>query len=233
MNLQLPSSWNKIMQEELTKKYFKDLMLFLESEYQEQAIYPPKEQIFNAFQLTPYDDVNVVILGQDPYHGPHQAHGLSFSVLPGNKIPPSLRNIYKELDNDIGITPPSHGCLTSWATQGVLLLNTVLTVRKGQAHSHQKKGWEIFTNTVIEKLNEREEPIIFVLWGKPAQSKLDKINQNKHVVLCAPHPSPLSAHRGFFETRPFSTINHYLEQQGKNTIDWNIPENCSITNENL
>lgn len=233
MNLELPSSWRPILQDETTKKYFKELMLFLDNEYQEQMIYPPKEHLFNAFQLTPYDKVNVVILGQDPYHGPNQAHGLSFSVLPGNKIPPSLRNIYKELSHDLKITPPNHGCLNSWAQQGILLLNTVLTVRKGQAHSHQKKGWEIFTDAVIEKLNEREDPIIFVLWGKPAQTKQSKINQDKHFILCAPHPSPLSAHRGFFNTRPFSAINRCLEQQGKDKIDWNIPENCSITNEKL
>ncbi|MBP2855511.1 uracil-DNA glycosylase, partial [Acinetobacter baumannii] len=175
-------------------------------------------------ELTPYEEVKVVILGQDPYHGENQAHGLSFSVQPGVKIPPSLRNIYKELYDDLGIAPVQHGNLVSWAKQGVLLLNTVLTVREGQAYSHRGKGWERLSDTIIEKLNEREKPIVFILWGKPAQEKIKMIDKSRHIIITSPHPSPLSASRGFFGSKPFSKTNDALLALGEEPIDWQLPE---------
>ena len=180
--------------------------------------------IFEALELTPYEKVKVVILGQDPYHGANQAHGLSFPVQPGVKIPPSLNNIYKELQSDLGIKPVNHGNLVSWAKQGVLLLNTVLTVREGQAYSHRGQGWERLTDTIIEKLNEREQPVVFILWGKPAQEKMKMIDKSKHIILTSSHPSPLSAHRGFLGSKPFSKTNDALLALGEQPIDWQLPE---------
>lgn len=223
--MELPrNSWEKLLAVEKSKPYYQQLEEFLKSEYQKTLVYPPQNKIFEAFKLTPYEEVKVVILGQDPYHGPNQAHGLSFSVLPGNKIPPSLRNIYKELASDLGYQPVGHGYLEKWAREGVLLLNTVLTVRDGQANSHRNKGWEILTDEVIRQLNERSEPIIFILWGKPAQGKAQMIDADRHLILEGPHPSPLSAHRGFFGTRPFSQTNRALAKWGKKPIDWQLSE---------
>lgn len=223
--IKLPTnSWHELLAEETEKPYYQTLQEFLEREYQAGPIYPVKERVFEAFNLTPYEEVKVVILGQDPYHGPNQAHGLSFSVLPGNKIPPSLRNIYKELASDLGYQPVAHGYLEKWARQGVLLLNTVLTVREGQANSHRNQGWEKLTDEVIKKLNERKEPIVFILWGKPAQTKGKMIDSARHLILEGPHPSPLSAHRGFFGTQPFSKTNQALVSYGQKPIDWQLPE---------
>lgn len=218
------NSWQQVLHEEFQKAYYLDLRNFLKEEYQNEWIHPDMYHIYEAFEWTPFEKVKVVILGQDPYHGPNQAHGLSFSVKPGVKIPPSLVNIYKELESDLGCKPVSHGYLEKWAKQGVLLLNTVLTVRNGQAYSHRGKGWECLTDTVIEKLNERAQPVVFILWGKPAQEKRKMIDEAKHVVLTAPHPSPLSAHRGFFGSKPFSKTNRALEKLGEEPIDWQLPQ---------
>lgn len=218
--LTLPNDWNNLMKDEYEKPYFQKLMTFLEKQYRTEVVYPAKEDLFTAFKLTPYEDVRVVIVGQDPYHNPNEAHGLSFSVREGVKIPPSLKNMYKELVDDIGCEMPTHGNLTKWAKQGVLLLNTVLTVRAHAPNSHKKKGWEQFTDAVIQKLVEREDPIIFVLWGKPAQEKEKMIAAyTQHTILKAPHPSPLSSYRGFFGSKPYSTINRILKDQ---PIDWSI-----------
>lgn len=214
------NDWQHVLGEEFQKPYYLQLRQFLKHEYAHETIYPAMHDLWSAFHTTAYSDVKVVILGQDPYHGPNQAHGMSFSVQPGVPQPPSLRNMLQELRADIGCDIPNHGYLLDWAKQGVLLLNTVLTVRQGQAHSHKDRGWEQFTDKVIEKLNEREEPIIFVLWGRPAQQKQKLINTAKHAILTAPHPSPLSAHRGFFGSKPYSKINALLQQQGKQPIDW-------------
>ncbi|MEG0732479.1 MAG: uracil-DNA glycosylase [Vagococcus sp.] len=222
MELSIPNDWKNILNNETNRDYFKQLTQFLETEYSTQTIFPAKNNIFSALEATSYENTQVVILGQDPYHGDNQAHGLSFSVLPGEKIPPSLRNMYKELASDLNMAEPSSGYLMPWANQGILLLNTVLTVQKGKANSHKNKGWEIFTNQIIEQLNLREDPIIFVLWGKPAQQKKTMIDTNKHFVVEAPHPSPLSAYRGFFGSKPYSTINQILTQQGKKTINWQL-----------
>lgn len=214
------NDWQEILGQEFGKNYYLELRGFLKQEYANEIIYPVKENIWNAFEHTAYGDVKAVILGQDPYHGPNQAHGLSFSVQPGIAHPPSLRNIFKELEDDIGCTKPVDGTLTKWADQGVLMLNTVLTVRQGQAHSHQKKGWEQFTDEVIRKLSEREEPVIFILWGKPAQMKKRLIDTERHDIIEAPHPSPLSAHRGFFGSKPFSKVNKLLQSRGEEPIDF-------------
>lgn len=222
--IKLPTnSWQALLTVEAAKPYYQQLQQFLHKEYQQNIIYPPQDKVFEALKLTSYEEVKVVILGQDPYHGPNQAHGLSFSVLPGNKIPPSLRNIYKELANDLGYQPVEHGYLEKWAREGVLLLNTVLTVRDGQANSHRNQGWETLTDEIIKRLNERQEPIVFILWGKPAQSKARMIDASHHVILEGPHPSPLSAHRGFFGTRPFSQANQALVERGQKPIDWQLP----------
>lgn len=213
-------SWKAVLKEELEKPYFKELQLLLDKEYATQTIFPARNEIGSAFQMTDYDDVKVVILGQDPYHGEGQAHGMSFSVKPGVRIPPSLKNMLKELENDLGCSLPSSGYLEKWAKQGVLLLNTVLTVRAGLANSHKGMGWETFTDAVIQKLSERQNPVIFVLWGKPAQSKTKLINTEKHVILQAPHPSPLSAHRGFLGSKPYSKINAQLAAWGEEPIDF-------------
>jgi uracil-DNA glycosylase len=214
------SNWNDVLADEMEKSYFKELQSFLDKEYKEQTIYPVRSDIGSAFRVTPFNEVKVVILGQDPYHGVGQAHGMSFSVKPGVKIPPSLRNMYKELAEDIGCSIPTSGYLESWAQQGVLLLNTVLTVRAGQANSHKGMGWETFTDAVIQKLSGREKPVIFVLWGKPAQSKRALIDKRKNVIIEAPHPSPLSAYRGFFGSKPYSNINAKLLEQGEKPIDF-------------
>lgn len=216
----LPNDWQEVVGEEFDKPYYLKLREFLKEQYETATVYPPKDEIWSAFEHTAYKDVKVVILGQDPYHGPGQAHGLSFSVKPGVKIPPSLRNIFKELNDDIGCEQPSDGTLTKWADQGVMMLNTVLTVRQGEAHSHRGKGWETFTDEVIRKLSEREEPVIFVLWGKPAQTKKELIDLARHEVIEAPHPSPFSARRGFFGSRPFSKVNSLLQQRGEPPIDF-------------
>lgn len=218
----LKNDWHDYLHEEFTKPYYQKLRAFLKKEYFTRTIYPQMNDIYNALHYTPYKSVKAVILGQDPYHGPNQAHGLSFSVQPGVKPPPSLENIFTELENDLGIQRPNHGYLIDWAKEGVLLLNTVLTVRAGQAHSHRGIGWENFTNRVIEVLNEKEHPIVYILWGKAAQSKIPLIDQNKHFIIQSAHPSPLSAHRGFFGSRPFSRTNDWLVKHGIEPIDWTI-----------
>ncbi|WP_291292507.1 uracil-DNA glycosylase [Enterococcus sp.] len=220
----LENDWQEVLQSSFDQAYYQQLREFLKVEYATQKIHPAMDHIYEALKLTPYHEVKVVILGQDPYHGPNQAHGLSFSVQPGVRIPPSLRNIYKELQSDLGIQPVSHGYLVSWAQQGILLLNTVLTVREGQAYSHRGKGWEQLTDTIIEKLNQREKPVIFVLWGKPAQQKKALIDTKKHIIIESPHPSPLSASRGFFGSKPFSKINQALIALGETPINWQLPE---------
>ena len=214
--------WTSMLEPAFASSDFLELFQFIKKERRSRTIYPTESNVFNAFRLTPYAQTKVVILGQDPYHGPSQAHGLSFSVEEGNKLPPSLKNIFKELSTDLEISTPTTGNLASWARQGVFLLNTVLTVQKSQANSHRKKGWERFTDQVIQKLNEHPNPLVFVLWGKPAEKKTNLINQDRHIVLSAPHPSPLSAYRGFFGSRPFSRINHELTQRGDKAIDWEI-----------
>ena len=216
----IPTDWAYILKEEMAKPYFQKLEHFVIEQYEQKTVYPPKEKIFAALEYTPFDKVRVVILGQDPYHGPNQAHGLSFSVEKHVKIPPSLKNMYKELQDDLQISPPNHGNLMKWATQGVLLLNTVLTVEAGKANSHKNQGWEQFTDAIIQKLAERKEPVIFVLWGAPAQKKEQLIGRNsQHTIIKAPHPSPLSAYRGFFGSKPYSQINTILKDQ---PIDWTI-----------
>lgn len=218
----LKNDWQNLLEDEFKKDYYLKLRQFLISEYKTKTIYPNMHDIFNALHYTQYKDVKVVILGQDPYHGPNQAHGLSFSVKPGVPAPPSLMNIYKELNSDLGCFIPNNGYLKKWTEQGVMLLNTVLTVRGGQANSHKDMGWEHFTNKVINLLNDREDPIVFILWGSNAQSKLDIINSSKHYIVKSPHPSPLSAHRGFFGSKPFSKTNNFLASIGKEPIDWQI-----------
>lgn len=218
------NDWQEVLQEEFEKPYYLQLREFLKKEYSTQTIYPDMYHIFEALEWTPYKEVKVVILGQDPYHGPNQAHGLSFSVQPGVRIPPSLQNIYKELQSDLGYVPVNHGYLESWAKQGVLLLNTVLTVRDGQANSHRGQGWEQLTDAIIQKLNEIPEPIVFILWGRPAQEKRKMIDESRHIVLTAPHPSPLSAHRGFFGSKPFSKTNDALIALGEEPIHWQLPD---------
>ena len=209
----LKNDWAPLLNDEFSKPYYLSLREFLKNEYRTQTIYPSMYDIFNALHYTPFHEVKVVILGQDPYHGPNQAHGLSFSVQKGVPQPPSLVNIFQELKNDLGIDPPNHGCLIDWTKQGVLLLNTVLTVRAGQAHSHRGKGWENFTDRIIEILNEKEHPIVYILWGSAAQSKQKLIDTSKHFIIKSPHPSPLSAYRGFFGSKPFSKANEILKRK--------------------
>lgn len=215
----LGSSWDQFLGEELKKDYFRQLKGFLAEEYAEGEVYPPKNRIFEAFRRTDYPDVKVVILGQDPYHGKGQADGLAFSVAPGIPLPPSLRNIFKERESDLGLPVPHHGSLEAWADTGVLLLNTVLTVRQGEANSHGGKGWETFTDEVIRCLAGRWDPVVFLLWGNAAQAKKELISF-RHTIITSPHPSPLSAHRGFFGSRPFSRANEALEKQGKAPLSW-------------
>lgn len=214
------NDWQEVLGEEFEKPYYLELRKFLKDEYETTTVYPPMENIWTAFEHTAFEDVKVVILGQDPYHGPNQAHGLSFSVQPGIAHPPSLRNMFKELKEDIGCEKPKDGTLTKWADQGVMMLNTVLTVRQGEANSHRNRGWEIFTDSVIQKLSARKEPVIFVLWGKPAQKKKELIDLERHAVIEAPHPSPLSASRGFFGSKPYSKVNSLLQQRGAEPIDF-------------
>lgn len=222
---QLHESWLSRLDDQFDQPYMKKLREFLVVRKQHQAvIYPPGAQIFNALDTTHFDQVRVVILGQDPYHGPGQAHGLCFSVLPGVKIPPSLANIYREIEADMGIAAPHHGYLQSWAEQGVLLLNAVLTVERGQAGSHQGKGWETFTDAIVQLLNDEREGLVFMLWGSYAMKKGAVIDRRKHLVLKAPHPSPLSAHRGFLGCRHFSSANEYLQQHQHTPIDWSVPD---------
>lgn len=218
----LKNDWNDLLKDEFSKDYYLKLRKFLINEYRTRTIYPNMYDIFNALHYTEYKAVKVVILGQDPYHGPNQAHGLSFSVKPGVPIPPSLMNIYKELNSDLGCYIPNNGYLKKWTEQGVMLLNTVLTVRAGQANSHKNKGWEHFTDRVISLLNDREDPIVFILWGQNAQSKLSIINNPKHYIIKSAHPSPFSADRGFFGSKPFSKTNKFLISIGKEPIDWQI-----------
>jgi uracil-DNA glycosylase len=216
------NGWKDLLKDELEKDYYKKLREFLINEYKTRVIYPNAYDIFNALHFTDYKDVKVVILGQDPYHGPNQAHGLSFSVKPRVRIPPSLLNMYKELHDDLGCYIPNNGYLEKWARQGVLLLNTVLTVRQGEANSHKNIGWERFTDHIIELLNDREDPIVFILWGNNAISKQGLITNSWHYIIKSVHPSPLSASRGFFGSKPFSKTNNFLKSIGKEPIDWQI-----------
>ena len=218
----LTGSWEKAMKPEFSKPYYRKLFLTVNQEYRTATVYPPAGDIFNAFHFTPLDQVKVVILGQDPYHEPGQAHGFSFSVKPGIEIPPSLVNIYQELHDDLGCYIPDNGYLVKWAKQGVMMLNTVLTVRAHQANSHRNIGWEEFTDAAIRVLADQDRPMVFILWGRPAQRKAEMIYNPKHLVLKSPHPSPLSAYRGFFGSRPFSKTNRYLEENGIEPIDWQI-----------
>lgn len=218
------NKWDEILKDEFDKEYYIKLREFLKTEYSTRVIYPPMYDIYNALKYTDYDDVKIVILGQDPYHGEGEAHGLAFSVKYGVPIPPSLRNIYKELHDSLGCKIPNNGYLKKWADQGVLLLNTSLTVRKDIANSHQNKGWEIFTDAVIRKLSERDKPVIFLLWGNNAKSKTALIDQHKHKVLTSVHPSPLSASRGFFGCNHFAKANKILEEMGDTPIDWQIED---------
>ncbi|EHS56826.1 uracil-DNA glycosylase [Paenibacillus sp. Aloe-11] len=217
------NDWDDVLREEVEKSYFNELRYALAREYKIHKVYPPKEDLFSALKLTPYHLTKAVILGQDPYHGEGQAHGLSFSVRPGVRTPPSLQNIYKEMHDDIGTPIPNQGYLVPWAEQGVLLLNNVLTVREGQPQSHQGIGWERFTDAVIEAINEREQPAVFILWGSHAQKKASFVNTSKHLVLKSVHPSPLAAHRGFFGSKPFSRTNAFLQEHGMEPIRWEIP----------
>lgn len=219
----ITNDWLPAVETEFRKPYYKALYQFVRNEYATHVVYPPAEDIFNAFHFTPLGQVKVVILGQDPYHNENQAHGLSFSVLPEQQeIPPSLQNIYKELHDDLGCYIPNNGYLKKWAEQGVLLLNTVLTVRAHQANSHQGKGWEQFTDAIIQAVNAQDRPVVFLLWGRPAQNKMSMLNNQKHLILTAPHPSPLSAYRGFFGCKHFSQTNDFLEKNGIAPIDWQI-----------
>jgi uracil-DNA glycosylase len=227
--IKLESSWKAVLAGEFSKTYMQQLRSFLAKEIQKnKVIYPRGRDMFKALNSTPLDKVRVVIIGQDPYHGPQQAHGLCFSVQPGIAVPPSLQNIYKELKDDLGVEPPDHGYLQSWADHGVLLLNATLSVEAGRAGSHQNKGWEEFTDRVIEVLNKESENVVFLLWGSYAQKKGARIDREKHLVLRAPHPSPLSAYRGFFGCRHFSQANEYLLSKGLKPIDWSLPPLSSL-----
>jgi uracil-DNA glycosylase len=217
------TDWNPVLREELAKPYWAELQAFVAEERRHHAVYPPPDEVFAALHRTPYAEVKALILGQDPYHGPGQAHGLCFSVRRGVPIPPSLRNGYAELEADLGIEPPSHGCLDAWAEQGVLLLNATLTVRARAAASHQRRGWETFTDQVIRAVSQKEERVVFLLWGASARRKRDLVDRTRHVIIESAHPSPLSAHNGFFGSRPFSRTNAALEEAGRTPIDWRIP----------
>lgn len=218
----LTNGWAKALNDEFKKDYYRELYNFIKEEYTNNIVYPESKNVFSALELTDIDDVRVVILGQDPYHEPGQAHGLCFSVQPGVKAPPSLENIYKELKDDIGCYIPNNGYLVKWAKQGVLLLNTVLTVRAHAANSHKGHGWETFTDAIISKVNEKDTPVVFILWGSPAQKKIPMLTNPKHLILKAPHPSPLSSYRGFFGSKPFSQTNDFLVKNGMEPIDWQI-----------
>jgi uracil-DNA glycosylase len=218
----LKNDWAPLLEGEFKKPYYQRLRKILWEEYQTKVIYPDKYDIYNALHFTSYKDTKVVIIGQDPYHGPGQAHGLSFSVKPGVNIPPSLQNIYKELHSDLGCYIPNHGHLVEWTKQGVLLLNAVLTVRAGMPNSHKALGWEMFTDKVIQTLNQRETPVVFILWGRFAQQKEQLITSSRHLIIKSAHPSPLSANKGFFGSRPFSRTNAFLRENGMEEIDWQI-----------
>jgi uracil-DNA glycosylase len=219
----LPASWQDVVGEETAKTYFQSLQAFLEGERQRYTVYPKESEVYSALDYTPHEAVRVLILGQDPYHGPRQAHGCSFSVRPGVPPPPSLQNIFKELRDDVGAEPPDHGCLVPWARQGVLLLNAVLTVRAGQANSHQGKGWEQFTDAVFRAVNALPTRVVFILWGASARRKAELVDLTRHVVIQSAHPSPLSASSGFFGSRPFSRANAALSQAGLAEINWQLP----------
>lgn len=225
MNLRemLPESWRVTLAEEFEKPYMADLQKFLDDEYASQTVYPPIKEVFTAFSHSSLDDVRVLVFGQDPYHGPGEAHGLSFSVKPGIKVPPSLRNMYKELGTDLNCTKPNNGYLMPWAEQGVMMLNAVLTVRHKSPNSHQKHGWEKFTDAVIKKISAREDPVVFILWGGKAKKKLKLVDATRHHVITGAHPSPLSARYGYFGSKPFSQVNTRLTEWGKTPIDWQIP----------
>ena len=218
------TDWNPILRGEFAKPYWPELQSFVAEERRHHAVYPPTDEVFAALHQTPYAAVKAVILGQDPYHGPGQAHGLCFSVRPGVALPPSLRNIFQELEADVGVRPPNHGCLDAWADQGVLLLNTTLTVRAHAAASHQKHGWETFTDEVIRAVDTKDERVVFILWGASARKKKALIDQRRHAVIESAHPSPLSAHNGFFGSRPFSRTNAALADARRDPIDWTIPD---------
>ncbi|QHQ62527.1 uracil-DNA glycosylase [Anaerocolumna sedimenticola] len=220
----ITNDWLNVIGDEFHEKYYADLYKFVKNEYNHHVVFPKADDIFNAFHFTPLEKVKVVIIGQDPYHNDGQAHGLCFSVKPDVDVPPSLVNIYKELQDDLGCKIPNNGYLVKWAEQGVLLLNTVLTVRAHQANSHQGKGWEKFTDAVIQAVNKEDRPIVFILWGRPAQLKKAMLNNPKHLILEAPHPSPLSAFRGFFGSKPFSNTNQFLTEHGLEPIDWQIED---------
>lgn len=224
--LKIGNEWDAILAEEMEKPYYGELERFLDEEYETHTIFPPRDEIFTAFRYTPYNDVKVLLLGQDPYHEKGQAHGMAFSVKKGVKQPPSLVNIFKEINSDLGIAPPEidNGCLIPWAQSGVLLLNTALTVREHEANSHRGKGWEQLTDAVIRKLNEREKPLVFILWGSNAKSKLPLITNKKHLVIAGVHPSPLSAYRGFFGGKYFSRANDFLERHGISAVNWDIEQ---------
>ena len=224
MKLPLPKSWRAHLDPETEKPYWGKLREFVDGERARHEVYPPEDQVFAALELTPYQRVKVMILGQDPYHGPGQAHGLAFSVLPGVTPPPSLRNLLRELRDELGCPVPDHGYLVPWAEQGVLLLNAVLTVRAGEPNSHKGKGWETFTDAVIRAVDGREEPVVFVLWGGYAAKKVSLIDADRHVVIQSAHPSPLSARRGFFGSRPFSRVNAALQERGAAPVDWCLPD---------
>ena len=222
MNILLNEIWNQKLSYEIKKQYFLDLIDYINQEQKTKIIFPQNIDIFNAFNITPFEDIKVIILGQDPYHGENQAHGLAFSVQGNVSIPPSLKNIFKEYTSDLSFNYPKNGNLTKWANEGVFLLNTVLSVRKSEANSHKGKGWEKFTDSVIKIISEQKEHIVFILWGKPAQLKSKLIDENKHLILKAPHPSPLSSYRGFFGSKPFSKVNEYLKDYNIEQIDWRL-----------
>jgi uracil-DNA glycosylase len=223
MKDRLPADWKKVLKDVLASPEFEELEAFVARERREETVYPSEEDLFSAFRLTPYEEVKVLLLGQDPYHGPGQAHGLAFSVQPGVKPPPSLVNIFKELQSDVGAPKPKDGSLLRWAEQGVLLLNAVLTVRQGEANAHARHGWEHFTDAVIQKVSDKPECVVFILWGAYAQKKKPLIDTSKHVILEAQHPSPLSAKKGFFGSHPFSKTNEALKKAGREPIDWALP----------
>ena len=218
----IANKWDELLADEWQKPYYQELRSFLISEYKNETVYPPAADIYNALRLTDYDDVKVVILGQDPYHEPNQACGMCFAVKPGNPLPKSLINIYREIHDDLGLNMSTNGYLVKWATQGVLLINTVLTVERGKANSHKGKGWEEFTDHVIQLLNRQDQPIVFLLWGNNARAKMSLLNNPRHLVLTAAHPSPLSAYNGFFGCRHFSRTNEFLEKNGIKPIDWKM-----------
>ena len=224
MDINIPASWQTLLNAEFEKPYFQKLQQFVDEERQSYSVFPPEQDVFSALNLTPYEHANVLLLGQDPYHDNNQAHGLCFSVRPGIKPPPSLVNIFKELHHDVDFRIPNNGYLVSWAQQGILMLNAVLTVRAHAANSHKNHGWETFTDAIISKVNAREDPVVFVLWGGYAQKKRNLIDTTRHKIVQSAHPSPLSAHNGFFGSRPFSAINNALREVGKPTIDWQLPD---------